>query len=565
MEDQLTGRSVPVLSPVVIITGEGDQGQGILAMSTVEAALEAGQLVLHNGCCNEGLTISDEALLSDERMAELMNFVPGGSLFVLKDADCIPALISTPTPTEAIWLKTCKAKDHMMVLTTVRGREYRLKSAIERAETSHVFVEAAHARPGLFVRWASGELLERLTVGQVFYPHDKVVEWAKLTDGSYEEPYRPPGELILNYPRSIIVPSDYGEAVRSTETPKPKHPSYPFLLTRTVKHSENRRVRLTEVIGMIWQESINKYRDEEVAITTIEWACEKWGIHLNDSEFVQGSAYPDGRGTAEGEAINIEVTKVQPKWPSGAPLSALADGTRAGKVPVRVDVPTIICKECGTCEAPDLHDVHVIPQHDENHVWTCVYPGRMITPDWYENLTILPELRIDSGLLETAIAERVCTKSSRARKFGRGKQNWLVLLVEGFPPIEGFASVIRDVGWEDFDGVFAIMTEAFLSAIHGFSPDDLKKIVVLKCPEHDRHTCYHPGMTMVNRKADWRLDSLREQPADKGIVYQTTSSDGTLLAEWIEELPQPTTEADLRRGLISAKKRLPYQPPTPWG
>ena len=188
----------------------------------------------------------------------------------------------------------------------------------------------------------------------------------------------------------------------------------------------------------------------------------------------------------------------------------------------------------------------------------------MIGSDWHENLTILPDLKINIGDFKAAIAGRVREKASLAKKFGIGKQNWLVLLIEGFPPMEGFESVFRDVGWDDFNGVFAIMTEAFLGAIHGFFPDDLKKIVVLKCPERGRHTCYHPGMTIVDRKAGGRLDSLREQSADRGITHQITSSDGTVLAEWIEKPPQPFTEADFRRGLMTATKRLPYPSPTPW-
>ena len=551
-------------SPVVVITGEGDQGQIIAAMSIVEAALRNGQDVLHNGCSNVGLRLTEEAVSSDERLAEIMDIVANGSVFVLADADCIPAIVSEPTQSEPQWLTTCKAKQHMAVLTTVRGREYRLGVAIADAEASHVQVEAAPHLLGMFVTWASGHLRERLPVARAFVRHEIVLRWAALTDGSYQAPSRPDGELIVVPPRSPLIVSDYSEAVRSTETASPKHPAHSFLLTRIIKHDENNQVKYTETIGFPWQESVNKHRDEDIATRYIELACEKWGMPVSHVELNPNPSgpYPDAQARTTNGPVNIEITKVQPRWPSEATLSALADGTRAGKAPDPTKNPVIQCRECGILDVNDVLDIHHIPEHDENHTWTCVYPRYMIGPDWPDNLTVLPELKIDIDHVKTAITERLERKISRAQRFGSGTPNWLMLVIEGFPPVEGFDSLLRDFDWEGMDGVFAIVANEFASAIHGHCPDDMVSVLVLKCPEQDCHTCYHPGFVLLARKGDSSMNDLRQQERDRGVTHLVTSHDGTILAELEAEPQQPISEQDFQKAYRAATKVLPYDMPT---
>ena len=207
-----------------------------------------------------------------------MRLAPDESAFVLADADCIPALTSPSAQSEPEWITICREKGHMVVLTTVRGREYKLHAATTDKGTSHVQVEAAHHGHGLFVTSASGELLERLPMTRTFIDHDTILRWAKLTNGSYPAPSRPQNELIATPPRTLALPTDHTAAVRSTDTPMPKHPANSFLLTRVVKQNQHHQERITEIIGLIWLESVNKRSDEEMAILSIEWACEKWGI-----------------------------------------------------------------------------------------------------------------------------------------------------------------------------------------------------------------------------------------------------------------------------------------------
>lgn len=555
------GAESPTLSPVVLITGEGDQGQNLVAMACVEAAIQNGQTILHNGCSKAGLRISKTALSQDEDLAELMRLIGEEAVFVLSDADCIPALRPYPEGTAPQWLRVCKEQRHMVVLTTVRGREHTLRDVIENEDTSHVQVEAGYSVDGVFLTWASGDLRERLPVGRQFTDHETVVQWTRLSDGSYQSPQRPEGELIRTIPRSTVTPTDYTDAVRSTETPMPKHPANSFLLTRVIRQDDNHRTKTTEMIGLGWLESVNKRRDEEVAIQTIEWACEKWGFVLGEVETNQETTYPDGTALTIAGKVNIEVTKVQPKWPSGATLAELTASIREGKAPNPDKEPVIQCRECGTLRLSHIRDIHIIPEHDETHAWTCTYPKAMVDPDHPENLTALPELPLGIEQLTKSIAEAVSKKNDRAQRYGKGQKNWLVLIIEGFPPISGADSLLLNFNWESLDAVFAVMSDEFGSAIHGFQPDDYKRITVLKCPEQDGHICYHPGLLTVTRKGDSNFDPLRGHGKDQGITHQITTSDGDVLAEFEEEPPQPRSFGDLLKGIQTAAKWLPYQAP----
>ena len=278
MTDQQSEALMTMLGSIVIITGEGDQGQNILAMAYVAAAIQNGHSLFQNDCSNQGSRLTTEAISSDKRPAELMRLAPDESVFVLANADCIPALTSPSAQSGPEWLTVCRDKEHMVVLTTVRGREYMLHAAITDIETSHVQVEAAHVGFGLFVTSSSGELLERLPMARTFIDHDTVLRWVRLSNGSYLGPSRPPNDLIATPPRTLVLAVGHSAAVRSTETPMPKHPTNSFLLTRIVKQNQHQQERITEIIGLIWLESVNKRSDEEMAILSIEWACEKWGI-----------------------------------------------------------------------------------------------------------------------------------------------------------------------------------------------------------------------------------------------------------------------------------------------
>ena len=367
--------------------------------------------------------------------------------------------------------------------------------------------------------------------------------------------------MIKTIPRSIVTLTDYTDAVQSTETPMPKHPANSLLLTRITKQDDNHRTKTTEMIGLGWLEPANKRRDEEAAIQSIEWACEKWGIVLDELETNQKTTYPDATALTIAGPVNVEVTKVQPKWPSGATLAELTASIREGKAPNPDKAPVIQCRECGTLRVPHIRDIHIIPRHDETHAWTCTYPRTMIGPDHPENLTALPELPLGIEQFKKSVSEAVSKKNLRAQTCGKGQKNWLVLIIEGFPPICGVDSLLLNFNWESLDAVFAVMSDDFSSAIHGFQPDDSKRITVLKCPEQDSHICYHPGLVTVTRKGDSNFEPLRGHRKDQGITHQITTSDGYILAESEEEPPQPVSFRDLLEGIQTAAFWLPYQVP----
>ena len=558
-----------ILSPVVIITGEGDQGQNLFAVAALGSALWNGQTLYHNGCFNQEWHIKETALSSDAQLAKLMRIAPEESLFVLADADRIPALTAFPTLTEPEWLTASQDKGHLVVLTTVRGQEHLLQSATTYVATTHLQVEAGHAPYGLFITWGSGEMKERLATSQAFVPHETVLEWAKLTNGLYQAPARPEKELIINAPRSVVVVADYTDAVRSTDTPMPKHPANSFLLTRTARVDRHLQIRTTEIIGLIWLESVNKTVDEEIAIRATAWASEKWGLPLTDLKINPKTTYPDGWAQYNGCPVNIEVTKVQPRWPSGTTLAALTDGQRVGKAANPDQVPVVQCHQCGIFEVPEVNDVHALPDHDENHVWTCTYPAGMVGPDWPDPLTSLPELRIDAQHLMEQINKAADAKSAKAQGDDSGNRNWLVLVVQGFPTFEEWYEQLLHCDWQGIDGVVAILSQDFGSAIHAHYPLDTRHIVLLKCPEQDSHFCYHPGFMLEVHKGGKEMESLIEQGPDRGVTRQSTADDGTVLAEYEAVPPQPISKPEVDKGIQAAIKKLPYNlPPKPahyWG
>ena len=171
--------SMPPISPVVLITGEGDQGQNLVAMAYVEIALHEERRIFHTGCSNEGARITRNALSSDQRLATLMHIVPEGSTFILADADCLLALASVPGQSKAEWLDACRSRKHTVVLTTVRGREAELQTVIGNIDTSHLVVEAGHDPTGIFVTGYWGELRERFPMASAFIEHESVMRWAK--------------------------------------------------------------------------------------------------------------------------------------------------------------------------------------------------------------------------------------------------------------------------------------------------------------------------------------------------------------------------------------------------
>lgn len=544
----------------IIITGEGKQGQILYATSFLEEALHYGQTSFHNGCSNEGFRITETSLSSDEQFAELMNIAPNESLFIIADADSVPVFATETTSNEQKWHSVCQEKNHMVVLTTMRGREHYISTIIDNLNGLHIQVEANKIRHGLDITIASGLMKERVPRKKTFIDHNQVMGWVKLTNGEYKIPDRPQDELIINTPKSIVVPADFIKAVLSTETQMPKHPENSFILTRVAKHNEHNQVRITEIISLVWLESENKHSDEEFAIHTAAWACEKWGISLTNVTANKETTYPDGWAKHNGTDINIEVTKVQPRWPSGATLATLTAGTRSGKTKKPDKSPLIQCNICGTIETSDTEDVHKLPPHNESHFWTCTYPSSMIATDYPEDLTALPELHINSEHFIQGINNAIREKSDRAKRFGADKPNWLVLIIEGFPPTDGLYEEMLHCNQQGIDGIIAIMSQEFRSAIHSHYPEFTQSIVLVKCPEQDTHYCYHPGLTMFLPKYVKESAPLLEFQPVKGITHQFTASDGTILAEYEETPPQPFTHLDSQKEIVrkGIKHPLPY-------
>ena len=135
-------------------------------------------------------------------------------------------------------------------------------------------------------------------------------------------------------------------------------------------------------------------------------------------------------------------------------MAELAAATREGKGPAPDTAPVIRCRECGILSVPDAEDIHTLPEHDKTHAWTCTYPKWMIGPDYPENLTALPSLLIDADLLRVSLDEAVSKKNNLAKRYGAGEENWLLLLIEGFPPVSGIDSLLHAYAWGEFDAVF---------------------------------------------------------------------------------------------------------------
>ena len=578
MESEESGR-------FTIITGEGEQGQNILAMARIERALFVeDQDVYHNGCARGTIkavadikgreeavefrtfTIRDAALSDPAKFATLLRVAQDESLFVLADGDCIPAIVNAgESASEPLWLAVCRTKKHTVVLTTVRGREYRVLTGIAHQEARHIQVDADYTAGGLWYTVSEGSAGERIPRHKNWADKYSLLRWASLAKGLYECPPREADGLISVFHRDPLIPVDYTAAVRSTETSMPQHPAYPFLLSTTILLGDNQRIRTTEQLVVDWNESVNKRRDEEIAIGIVDWACEKWGISLTDVVPNQASTYPDSKGRTNQCPVNLEVTKVQPAWPSGATFAALTAATREGRAVVPDKAPVISCRECGNIPVPELEDVRRLPNHDPNHFWTCTYPQDMLGHDWEGHITALPELVVGKDQLEQAVANALDRKKGKPNQFGKGEQNWLALIVEGFPLVPGWQEQILGMDWSDFDAVFAVISAQFGSGIYYNAPTDTRVVVIVKCPEQSEHICYHPGHVMWLRKGGSDVDPLRamDSAGSQGRSMQITDDLGEVLAEETTPPPFPPVERDLLDALRSDRGRremtLPFR------
>ena len=545
---------------VIIITGEEGHGQNIVAMMHIGQALQDGNTPFHNGCSNRGFCIRPELLADEEEFVELIDTIPDRSTIVIADADCFEAINYRTSVIDHRWLHHCKAKEHRVVLTTVRGVEHKIIGLLEDAETTHIYVSSPQDLRGIVLSVSSGAMKERMPTKWAVLDEEETISLAKLTNGLYESPSRARDELIVSPIKSVALRVDYSDAVRSTTTARPKHPANSILLTKIKRYLEQLQHKTTEIISLPWLEAVNKQRDEEMAVRIIEWACELWGIDLQKITMNPSTTYPDAWAHHDGRKVNLEVMKIQPKWTNGATLAALADIIRSGDAVEPQESPIVQCKECGTWEDNIITDVHVLPEHDINHEWVCTYPKSMIGPPWTEHLTALPDLLIKPGDLRASVRKAVKKKDDLSKRFGEGNQNWLILSIEGFPLDEKLHDELGNIEWKDLDSVFLILTNQFGSAIYMNQIDDNRIIVNARCPKVNAHLCYHPGIRTSVRKAGSASQSLREETFSKGLVYQVVNADGKVLAEEEIEFQLPISQDDTQKGVMGAVKKLPFQP-----
>lgn len=544
---------------ITLITGENQKTQNIVAMAYVGIAMQEGRHVYHNGCSREGSLISPETLSSSDKFSELLSHevVMSGSLFVLADADCISALRATETQEIPQWLRIARDKRLDIVLTTVRGMEYTLRDVLRIEETIHVLIEYRSQGDGVIGTRYHGKMRERIPIERTLLSVEYLTNCARMLDGCYERPERDENELIANPNMSPVTAVDYEVAVSSTETSKPKHHAYNFLLTRVFVMNPGVQVRATEIVHLPWIESVDKYNIEKVALNWLDYACAQWGIALSEVEPNPAKEeYPDGLGKGLSGQVNIEVTKVQPLWPSEATFSRLASNALVGKEAHPNDKPVLQCKRCGVSEMDSIYDVHTLPTHDESHDWICTYPKSMIDLDWDNHLVALPELKLTQESFEEQIKSAAQRKDSRVVRYGGANQNWLVLIVEGFPVEPDWYENLSKLGWDRFDGVFAISTEEFWGAFHGMSADVPLNIIAVKCPESRFHVCYHHGVVLsLKRGSASLLAEFQGLEKLQGRTNEITDSEGVILAKNEVKPPQPFTHSDLLAGLKGIDKK----------
>ncbi|MCY4578410.1 MAG: hypothetical protein OXD31_05115 [Chloroflexi bacterium] len=548
---------------ITLITGENQQTQNLVAMANVGMAMQDARHIFHNGCSREGWFISPETLSTSDKFSELLSHeaVMDGSLFVLADADCIPALTETANHGKSQWLRMIRHKGLDIVLTTVRGREHTLRDVLRLEETSHVLIEYRSQGDGVIGTHYYGKMHERIPIYRTLLSVEYLANCARLLDGRYERPGRDLNELIVNPNMSLVTAADYEEAVRSTETSRPKNHAYNFLLTRVIRIRPHVQVRTTEMVNLPWIESVDKYNIERAVLNWLDYACAQWGITLSDvAPNPAKNEYPDGLGEGLSGQVNIEITKVQPAWPSEATFSRLASIALVGKEAHPKDKPVLQCKQCGEYELDDIYDVHTLPAHDESHDWVCTYPKSMIAPDWDNHIVALPELKLTQESFEERIKRAAQRKNSRVERYDGANQNWLVLIVEGFPVKSDWYENISKLGWGNFDGVFAISTEEFAGAFHGMSAEVPQDVLVIKCPESSLHICYHPGVVLLLRRGGASLlAELRDLEKMQGRTIEISDADGTILASCEREFPQPFTHSDQTerlRGVIKKGKEF---------
>ena len=173
------------------------------------------------------------------------------------------------------------------------------------------------------------------------------------------------------------------------------------------------------------------------------------------------------------------------------------------------DSAILDCRTCRTREPLPGASPEDIPYHDESHRWVIYLPISEPETGISYDLTITPPITITQKGFTDELNQRIQEKSRIIAKQGVGKNNWVIVLSQGFPVDPQWYDDLPEEWPANIDGIVIVATQMYLGAHHDLLPYNDLTLVLLKCPfGNSGHRCYHPSYGYRIAKLDQALNPI---------------------------------------------------------
>ena len=506
----------------ILVTGLRESGRTTFSVLIAADSYSGGHAFWHNSTATFGVRYEDCFLNSRDGLLALTRYLPVNALVLVEEADLHMATrgLDDPRHDEAVLqaLQTMERKSCRLILTTVHGRETRISRVLLEGSALHVtcFMNAEMRRLATIERVGS----YLIPAGVVHHPPEDVARAMALAFT-----FRP---LRSDTATSSVLAesldrSHQGRLSTIDQMQYPQHPEYPVFYRSTIIRNLSDRVehRLSQesILNFIWFESVNKHTHEAFAMNMLGTSLPRWGFSYEPVAKPGDGRFPDGRAIVDGQATNVEVTTIQPVYPSGANLHRLLALSRRDRIPVNYGTPILACRNCRIqVPFPDATLVDP-PSHDEKHEWIAYLSG---SEDVDDIVAVTPPIDITREAFTRELSKALRRKARIISSQGGGANNWIVILAQGFPvEPEWYEGLAQDLP-VNVDGVVVVASETYLGAVHNWEPLHEITTILLKCPEEGEALhCYHPGYeyTVGHIRSDLKV--LLPDVSAEYAVYET--------------------------------------------
>ena len=490
------------IPPITIITGPRKSGRTTYAVLLGSNFFQQGYAFLHNGTALFGWALSDDYLKDQKGLLRLAKDVSANTPILIEEADTHPATRRSENPAHnaAVTgaLAELASKSCYLILTTVHGEERQIAPALVVNAWEHV------------TPYMNADSMESLALSTIHrfgrrlipvptVPHDpEQVCQAMLVADTFRETRKGASDGIAIEPdedRFIEVPQTTIDQMKY-----PKYPEYPVHYRNRIirKLGDGGRIvhRLSKEsrLNFVWLESVNEHPHETVVLETFGRVMPQWGFEYEPIQVPQNDRFPDGRALINGKETNLEVVSIQPRYSGGHSLHDLVAMSQKGRAPEPRDGGILRCLECGETKNVPGATLENLPEHDESHRWVIYLPNDKAEEGIPRALTVTPLLTIDQEGLTEELQKAVHQKSDTIAGQGAERENWVIVIAQGFPVEPQWYSELPSNWPNNVDGIVVAASDTYLSASHDLLHYYDLTMMLLKCPQgEDEHNCYHPS------------------------------------------------------------------------